>query len=183
IAATVPQQSWRSSSCCAGKRPNFSEDEPLFSATITVSAIVVSTERPSPIPYFWQILSVFRDIQFVALHHLREALHRAIGECLQAWHSLYDIERQLETVQPVEYGHIERRGCRAFLDVSAHVDIEMIPAPVGEPVNQCRIAVKRKDDGLVHGEESIEIFIRKPMRVFRNRLQGHQVNDIDDANT
>ena len=58
----------------------------------------------------------------------------------------------------------------------------MLCSPVGQPVNQPRIAVEGEDDRLVGGEQRVEIVIRKPVRMLARRLQLHQVDDVDDAN-
>ena len=90
-----------------------------------------------------------------------------------------DIDDQMEAVQIVEHHHVE--GCRrgaAFLE-AAHVQVLVIGAAIGEPVDQPRIAVVGEDDGPVAGEERVELAVRQAMRVFRIRLQPHQVDDVD----
>ena len=57
----------------------------------------------------------------------------------------------------------------------------MIGAAVGELVDQRRIAVERKDDGLVLREQRVELPIRDPVRVLPGGLQSEEVHDVDDA--
>ena len=40
-----------------------------------------------------------------------------------------DIDRQIEAVEPVHHGHVERRRRRAFLDIAAHVDVVVVGPP------------------------------------------------------
>ena len=79
------------------------------------------------------------------------------------------------------HAHVERRGGGAFLLVAAHVEIAVAGPPVGQPVNQPRIAVEREDDRLVRREQGVEVPVREAVRMLASRLQLHQVHDVDDA--
>ena len=45
------------------------------------------------------------------------------------------------------------------------------------------IVVKGEDDGRILGEERVEIRVAQPVRVLNLRLQLHEVNDVDHANS
>ena len=79
----------------------------------------------------------------------RRICFRIAGHALQARHAIDHVARQVEAVQVVQHGHVERRGGGAFFFVSAHVQIVVIGAPIGQAMNQPGIAVKGEDDGLV----------------------------------
>ena len=48
-------------------------------------------------------------------------------------------------------------------------------------MNEPGVAVVSEDDGFVFGEEGVEIRIAQAVRMFGAWLQGHDVDDIDDA--
>ena len=83
------------------------------------------------------------------------------GDVAQARNAVDDVAGQVETVQIVEHGHIERRGGGAFFLIAADVQIVVIGAAVGQAVDQPGIAVEGEDDGFVGGEDGIEIARRR----------------------
>ncbi len=76
---------------------------------------------------------------------------------LQPRHAIDYVTSQMKTVNLVQNRHIERSGRGPFLLVSADVQIIVIVSPVGEPVNQPRVAVIGEDDWLVSAEHRIEL--------------------------
>ena len=62
---------------------------------------------------------------------------------------------------------------------SAHMQLGVVGPPVGQPVDQPRIAVVGEDDRLVGGEQRVELVVGQPVRVFGVRLQPHDVDDVD----
>jgi hypothetical protein len=72
--------------------------------------------------------------------------------------------RQMEAVEVVHHHHVEGGRGRAFLLVAAHMEIVVIGAAIGEPVDQPGIAVVGEDDRLVRGEERVEIRVAQPVR-------------------
>ena len=69
------------------------------------------------------------------------------------------VERELEAVDIVEHAHVEGRGGGAFFLVAADVKVVMIVAAIGEPVDDPGVAVEGEDDGLVGGEERVELVV------------------------
>ncbi len=57
----------------------------------------------------------------------------------------------------------------------------MVGPPVGQPVDQPRVAVVGEDDRPVGREERVELAVGQAVRVLRLRLEPHQVDDVDDA--
>ena len=62
------------------------------------------------------------------------------------------------------------------------MQVGVVGAPVGQPVDQPGIAVVGEDDRLLAGEESVEILVRQAVGVLFARLQRHQVDHVDHAN-
>ena len=91
------------------------------------------------------------------------------------------VHHEVEAVEVVEHHHVERRRRRALLLVAAHVDVVVVRAPVGEPVDQPRVAVVGEDDRPVGREERVEVAVGEAVRVLGVGLQPHQVDDVDDA--
>ena len=87
----------------------------------------------------------------------------------------------MEAVEVVQHDHVERRRRRALFLVAAHVQVLVVRAPVGQAVDQPRVAVEGEDDRLVLGEQGVEIAVRQAVRMLARRLQLHQVHDVDDA--
>src|SRR6202167_2407270 len=88
----------------------------------------------------------------------------------------------MEAIEIVENRHIKRGGGRTLFFVTAHVKIVMIVAPIGEAMNQPGIAVIGEDDRLIDCEERVEVDVREAVRMLARRLNGHQIDDIYDAN-
>src|ERR1700739_1645769 len=76
-----------------------------------------------------------------------------------------DVHDQVEAVQVVEHHHVERRRRGAPLLEPPHMHAGVIGAPIGEPVDQPRIAMIGEDDWLVSGEQRVEFVVGQPMWV------------------
>ena len=87
----------------------------------------------------------------------------------------------MKAVEIVQHRHVEGRGDRAFILVAAHVDVVVVRATICQTMDQPRIGVKREDDVFVFREEIVEVGIAQSVRVFRLRLQSHEIDDVDDA--
>ena len=48
-------------------------------------------------------------------------------------------------------------------------------------MNEHGIAVVGEDDGLVLGEERVELLVAEPVRMLGLRLELHEIDDVDDA--
>jgi hypothetical protein len=55
------------------------------------------------------------------------------------------IDHEVKAIEVVEYAHVKRGG-GALLLVAAHVQVPMTGSPVGQAVDQPRVAVEREDD-------------------------------------
>ena len=64
-------------------------------------------------------------------------------------HAVDDVDGEVEAVDLVEDGELERRVDVALLLVAAHVDVVVVLAAVGELVDERGVGVEVEDDGLV----------------------------------
>ena len=136
---------------------------------------------PAPIPDRRHVLSVSPDIEPVFGQGVGHPLLEIGASSSQLRQPVDGIARQMKPIEVVQHGHVEGRRDRAFLFVSAHVQIAVIRPAVGQPMNQKRVAVIRKDDGLVAREQEIEIRVAQPVWMFGGRLQPHEIDDVDHA--
>jgi hypothetical protein len=82
-------------------------------------------------------------------------------------------------VEVVEHHHVKRRRGGALLLVSAHVDVAVVGAAVGEAVDQRRIAVVGEDHRLAGGEQRVELAIGQAVWMLDLGLEAHEVDDVD----
>ena len=136
---------------------------------------------PSPVANFRQVFAVFCYIQTVALNGLGVPLPGVLYLRSKARDARDGVERQLEAVNIVEHAHVEGRGRCALFLVAAHVKVIVVVTPVGEPVNEPRIAVKCKDGGRIRWKDAIELLVGQPVRMFGLRLKSHEVNHVYHA--
>ena len=136
--------------------------------------------RPGPVAHLGRILAFGARVGAAAeplVDHPLAQLGGVRAECRDA---VDHVDDEVETVEIVEHDHVERRRRRALLLVAAHVDVVVVRAPVGEPVDQPRVAVVGEHDRPVGREERVELLIGEPVRMLAVGLQPHQVDDVDD---
>src|SRR5215204_6468246 len=121
--------------------------------------------RPRPTRDFGHVDAIAGDILLVLHELVADRLLSVSGPRTELRNTVDDIADEVEAIQIIHHAHVERCAGGTLLLVAAHVKIPVTIAPVGEAVNEPRIAVKGKDDRLVRGEERIEVVIREPMRV------------------
>ena len=92
-----------------------------------------------------------------------------------------DVDDEMEAVKIIEHHHVERRGGGALLLVPAYMNVAVIGAPVGETMDEPRIAVVGEDHRSIGGEQGIELDVRQSVRMLGVRLQAHQVHHVDDT--
>ena len=64
----------------------------------------------------------------------------------------------MEAIEVVLHAHVEGGRDGALFLVAAHVQVA-VGAPVGQSVDQPRVAVEAKDDVLVRGEERVVVLV------------------------
>ena len=113
-------------------------------------------------PYLADVLTVLDQLVAHGLLGVR-GLAAELGQAID------HVPHQVEPVEVVHDGHVERRADRPFFLVAAHVHVLVVGAAVGQPVDQPRVAVVGEDDRLVLGEERVEVVVVKPMRVLASQ--------------
>src|ERR1700675_4332223 len=111
---------------------------------------------PLPIP----------DVLFVLNDLVTQKPLEMGADALQARDAVDHVAREVKSIQFVQDGHIEGSRRRAFFLISADVEVVMIGAPISQAVNQPRITVVSKDDGLVDRKYRVELTIGKSMGMF-----------------
>ena len=89
-----------------------------------------------------------QDVVAVLRELLRDALAQVRHPCAQAGDVVEDGLDQVESIQIIQHGHVEGRGCRALLLVTADMQV-CVPVPaIGQAMDQPRVAVEREYDRL-----------------------------------
>src|SRR2546425_3144144 len=135
--------------------------------------------RPRPLIDFGLVDSVFVGVVLAVDLHVAQLLLDVRAGDPQALHPIDDVDREAEPVDLVTNGQIERRVDVALLFVAAYVQVLVIGAPVGQPMDQPGIPVEVEDDRLVHGEEAVEVPVRQAVWVLAGRRELQQVDDVD----
>lgn len=78
---------------------------------------------------------MLRNIELLFLPLLRELLPCRISHASEPWNSFDRIQRQMVAIYIVGRAHIERSSDRSLLLIAAHMNVIVIPAPVGETMN------------------------------------------------
>src|SRR5256885_14033795 len=106
--------------------------------------------RRPPRSTLFPYTTLFRSMLERAVAHCVLEVIAAAGELRQA---LDDVLDEVEAIHVVQHRHVEGGGDRAFLLVAAHMQVHVVPAAVGEAMDEPGIAVEGEDDGLVLREE------------------------------
>ena len=105
--------------------------------------------RPAPVADCGEIVAEAGDVLLMFGEVVAQELLEVGAQGSQARHAIHDVSGQVEAIEIVEHGHVEGGGRGAFLLIATNVQIGVVLAAIGEAVNQPRIAVIGKDDGLV----------------------------------
>src|SRR5262249_892975 len=115
--------------------------------------------RPHPLRRFRLINAILMRVIPALDLLIQESLLRVPSDSRESGDGVHNIHRQAEAVDVVVDRQLQRRVDTAFLFVSPHVNVAVIRAPVGEPMNQLRIPVKVEQDRLVDGKQGIEVVV------------------------
>src|SRR5438132_7388706 len=107
---------------------------------------------PLPVADLWQIIPILGDVFLMFNEFIADRLLHISSDVSKFRHTVDDISYQVEAVQIVPDDHVERsRRCALFF-VPSNVKIPMVGSPIGETMNEPRIAMKGKDNRLVGSE-------------------------------
>src|SRR5689334_21580718 len=82
--------------------------------------------RPLPVADFRHVVAVFRDVTFVLVTFVTHLLEEVRAGRLQLRDTVDNIHDKMKAVKIVQHDHIERRGGRAFLLVTTHVQVPVV---------------------------------------------------------
>src|SRR5271157_3373509 len=130
----------------------------------------VRSLSPAPVADLRDILAMLAN-EFLVLDQLvAQRLLHVTGPRLKLWQAVDRATEQVEAIHLDQHRHVAWCRDGAFFLVAAYVQVMVVCSPVSEPVDQPWITVERKDDGLVEREESVELRVRKPVRVLTRGL-------------
>ena len=173
-----------SSTCPRGARRLRREEEPVVRrrgrASLRLLEPALTTRMrihglgvgPGPVADLGRILAVCAGVGAAAeplVDHSLPQLGRVRAEARDA---VDHVDHEVEAVEVVEHDHVERRRRRPLLLVAAHVDVLVVRAPVGEAVDQPRVAVVGEDDRPVGREDRVELAVGEPVRVLAVGLRA-----------
>ena len=92
------------------------------------------------------VLPVLARVRAGAQARVVHLLPQRAGRVGEPGHTVDHVDHEVEAVEVVQHHHVERRRRRALLLVAAHVEVVVVRAAVGEPVDQPGIAVVGEDD-------------------------------------
>src|SRR5579871_1655841 len=98
--------------------------------------------RPSPVGRLGFIDTVLMRVVPAFDPLIQESLLRMSPNLLQFRDTIYDIHRKTEAIDVVINGQFQGSVDAALFFISAYVNVGMIRAPISQPVNQLRVAVK-----------------------------------------
>jgi len=102
------------------------------------------------------------------------------ADLLELGYAINGVDREAESIGLVVDGQFHRSVDIALLFVAAHMQI-LVFAAVGQAVDEPRITVEVENDGLVGGEQRIEIRIRQTVRMLAARLHLEKVHHVDET--
>ncbi len=109
---------------------------------------------------------MFANVLFVLDELVTQELFEMRADALQSRDAADHVARQVKAIQIIKDGHIERCRCCSLFLVSTDVEIVMIRAPIGQTMNQPRIAVVGEDDRLVGREDRVELPVGEAVGMF-----------------
>jgi hypothetical protein len=114
---------------------------------------------PRPAADLGRVLAVLVDVLLMIDQGIPDRLLGVGRARAQLRQPIDHVSHEVESIQIVEHAHVEWRSRGPFFLVAAHVQIVVIGAPVGQAMDEPGVAVKREDDRLVLGEQSIEVLV------------------------
>ena len=108
---------------------------------------------PPPVSNFRHVFTVLADVMLMFGELVLKLLLQVSPLGTQLRQAVDYVHHQVEAIQIVKHGHVEGGGDRAFLFVAADVQVLVVGAAVGQPVDQPWVSMERKNGRLILGEE------------------------------
>src|SRR4051794_11461545 len=100
-----------------------------------------SPTRPDPVLHLRQVVADLADVVPVPVALVDHLLVDERGLPAEPVYPVDHVHHEVVAVEVVHHHHVERGRRGALFDVAAHVDVAVIRAAVGEPVDEPRVAV------------------------------------------
>src|SRR5271156_5211616 len=117
--------------------------DPAIGCVIAFSVLLV--RNPFPIANLGHVLAVLIDVVLMLDELIPKRLLQVSAPSTQVRQPIDHVHHQVKSIEVILHAHIERRSDRAFFFVAADVEVS-VSAPVGQPVDQPRIAMKAEND-------------------------------------
>src|SRR5262249_25461694 len=101
---------------------------------------------PAPPGDLGHVVAVLADVLLVLDRLVADRLLRVRRSRPQLWQPVDHVGDQVEAIEVVPDRHVERRGGRSLLLVSADVQVVVVRTVVREPVDEPGVAVEGEDD-------------------------------------
>src|SRR3984957_19679884 len=136
----------------AGRFAIVAEDLTVFRACFFFSIFLLSAQderdytgvasaatTPLPVADFRQVLAVSVDVLLVLDQLVPELLLQVDAPVAGLRQAVDGVDHEVKAVQIVQHRHVEGRGDGALLLVTTDVDVVVVRAAVGQPVDQPRV--------------------------------------------
>ena len=133
------------------------------------------SERPLPVRDVWPIRAKLPGVVFTRDLLVEQRLARARSADLVTRHAVDRIDGQAEAVGLIANSELQRRVDVALFFVAAHVDMALMRAVIGQPVDQPRIGMKVENDRPIRSKERLELAVCQTVRVLCIRDQLEQI--------
>ena len=107
---------------------------------------------PLPVSNLRHIFAIFVDVLLVLDQLVFELLLQVDALVAGLWKAVDGVHHQMKAVQLIQHRHIKGGGDSALFLITADVDVVVVGAAVGEPVDQPWVGVESEDDRLRLGE-------------------------------
>src|SRR6185503_4789655 len=111
--------------------------------------------RPLPLADFRQILAMLKNVFFMFDEFITDALLEISGLGSELRQAINGVGEQVKPVEMVFDRHVKRGGRGSFFLVTAHVQVPVVSAPIGQPMNQPGITMKSENDRFIRGKQQI----------------------------
>src|SRR5580700_1341600 len=118
---------------------------------LRIGAVAVSfaLKRPSPVRNVWNVDPFLVSVGAAIELPVQQPLARVRSTCLQRGNAIDRIDRQGIAIHLILDGQLHRGVDIAALLVATYMQIIVIGAPVGQPMNEPWISMEVEDDGFV----------------------------------
>src|SRR4051794_20688071 len=119
-----------------GSRPSPASNDSFSVLDPALTTRTASATRPDPVLHLGHVVADLPHVVPVAVALVDHPLVHDGGLAPEVRYAVDHVHDEVVAVEVVHHDHVEGRGRGAFLDVATHVDVRVVGAAVGEPVDQ-----------------------------------------------